>query len=251
MGTPRSTCLAATVAGVLHLASQAEASLIAYELFDYSPGGLNSASGGSGFTGPWNSAPGMDVTAAGLTAPGALSTVGNALTLSQLGGGATSAQRFLSSPISGSSGEIWLSHIHHRVQEGFIAGGWVRLGTVLIGTSSTGHYALGSVDGSSHTDSSVYAANRGPDLLVARIRFTGTSSTIDLFLNPDTGPISPILSLTAPVFPATNQLRIDNNLTPVRIDEIRIGTTFLDVAIPAPASATLAGLSLLLACRRR
>ena len=115
-------------------------------------------------------------------------------------------------------------------------------------------------DTSVGTGFSNVTASPTPALLVYRITFTPAGDTIDSYINPVPGqplPATPTGTFAIPEdsFPDTvNNLRFQSGTQPINFDELRIGTTFADVApVPEPATAGLlaAGALGLLARRRR
>lgn len=252
----RSSCTIATGAlAVLAAAlSPARATLLAYEPFTYPVGQMTGAAGGIGFSSaPWTFSTGFNVTSPVASPPASLPQAGNALHVSTPGnfGITRFFQTFIDQNTGG--GDLWISHIHQRADLGFPGAQWLVLGNLRIGTTMLGRYGIGTSGGAITHESEVFAPGRGPDLLVAHLHYGAGTPFVELFLNPVDGPINPILAtnMAAPWFGPTLRIEQQNVAIDATIDEIRIGTTFADVAIPGPSASLAIALGAAMLVRRR
>ena len=250
-------------------ARPAFADLIAYDGFNYSPGGdLAGNAGGSGFVGAW--APGgfnasistnYDVAAGSLPFPGLL-TGGN-----RVATGSTDAiagvSRALASPLGANASTTYFSMLLRP--EGTLGAGVFNgfFGLTLEtatepelyfgkpGGGATGQYVVEDRGGSGQVTSGVDAVVGQSVLLVLRAQFGAGPAANDVFtlyVNPTPGGPEP----------AGGALKNDSNIGPVTgltiystgafsIDELRVGTSFTDVTPVVPEPAALGGGAVLLA----
>lgn len=246
--------LLATSSFCLLAANSSQASLDAYESFDYTASALDGKNGGTGFSSAWNAESGTDVTAPGSTYAG-LSTAGNkALLTPSATSGTLLSFRDLTTTYS--SGTVYISFLAQNVNAdsddqrffglSLYSGG---IEQALIGKSAGTENSYNNWDvskGATRSASSVDTTTLS--LLVARIDFNSGSlgdETISLYVNPNSGvePLAADASLTSITIAGLDEIRLgagytSGSLTTVNgtIDEIRIGTTFSDVAaIPEPS----------------
>jgi hypothetical protein len=231
-------------------ASSAQASLIASESFNYPIAGssLNGQGSGTGFTGTWGGGANFDVVS-GLTYSGVSSSGGAA-------SGSGQTYLSLSSAISPASGSIYFSILLNQSSANFGnigffnnggAGELWSFGDTYNGSGPSPTYALNSASGpgkfnaaAGFNDSGVSIVPNVTQWLVAQIDYATPSAPVAyLYLNPAVGstPLtsSAIATMTGANAISINQIRLeDRNFA---IDEIRIGTTFADVAsVPEPST---------------
>lgn len=257
-----------TIAILLFAAGAGRASLVAYEPFDYAEGQpVNGLGGGTGWGGSsfpnWDTSSGTVATVAspGLSAPGGIPQVGHSMLISagtNVGAGRTfpllhSGAQFPNSP------DHWFSFV---MQRGGTPGGGAgevlsfKLSQqVIVYCSEAGTFQLSAATGGSSI-SPILSPGNDPFLLVLHAGWSPATNgtTLDLFINPVNGPINPIASVAAPanlMSLVSDMVFLGNLSSDVRIDEVRIGTTFLDVAVPSPAPSAVMALGLLAAGRRR
>jgi hypothetical protein len=268
------------------LASSAQAALIVSESFDYAGPTLADANGGTGFPGAWSSSR-TDSIVAGLTDARSASAGGGS-------GGAVlvsvnTAGRVWDGTDYGDNGDvIWFSMLMSTAAEGFDKTFTSRMMLFSNGPSMGSSNGFGfqltttgnlvaKIAGTSSSTVATYTPAQANFVLGRYTNSTAGNDSLDLWVNPsagalttfnatgvlaDLGTVSSSVSVaTANVTFTANSgvyLRADSN-TPASYwtaDELRIGTSFADVAaVPEPSAtaalAGLAGLGFVLARRRR
>ncbi len=266
----------------LALPHSARATLLVYEPFEYSPGGLAGASGGSGWSGNWvtHATPRFQVVTGSLAYPAGspIASSGNSLARTDSTGQSSAATRtYNASTLFG--GDMWFSFLiepsstntgsdfrmqplaRSNANNGNFAGG---LGVFASGANKEIQARIGATQGNN-----VPLPDNQTTLVVGRVALPnalGGSATVDIWLDPDQS----FASLGAPDSTVTvanlGSATGAANLTEFNTayfryglgwaggyDELRIGTSFAAVAMPEPTRAMLlaiAGLGLL-ARRRR
>ena len=251
---------------------QTQATLLVYESFDYTAGNnVKGQNGGLGFSGTWNYAyaNAEPKVATGSLVYTNLPTAGNSAELTPSGGNHSQINRSLDSTYN--SGTVYISLLATKndgsrffglnlVQSGTLTG-FLGQG----GLATNWQYIAASGPRYSSTVSSTDGAT---SLLVLKIEFgagTGGNDKISLFMNPTANiePGSPSVSSTNIKIGSFNSVGlgagwtngVDQTTSIGKMDEIRIGTTFADVApIPEPgtAAAVFFGVALMsFAIRRR
>lgn len=275
---PLSTLLAAAaVALALPLAApQAQAALIAYEGFDFTAADITGTGSGSGWGANTWSGSSQYHTSTGLTysnAGGVLATTGASVERTGTGANVTII-RSLSSAFTRTNGtELWISFLSDQSSANYH-------NLTLFNTAATAVLGFGSVYNGS-TFSTNYAFRRPPNffssstpvvtneaappqLIVTQLVFNADNSTTAyLYLNPTLGE-TPLTTSAIHSFtissgsPLTtfDRVRLEIGSDGGNfIDEVRLGTTFADVAPVIPeshAGALLLGsLACLFARRRR
>lgn len=229
---------------LLFCAGTAAANPIAYDGFIYIVGPLNGNNGGIGFAIPWLADPGVIVQPPGLSHPLALPSEGL-----EVGGGFNSA-RPLNSPLS--LVEYWASFLINANPGNDQV--WLGLDTA---PSSTPLVWFGR-----RLDTYFIEQGTGPaitggvaspvgvtDLLVARFQQVGVGTNVDLWVNTNDFTSPPLISTVVPTVPYTwVNMQVQSGLF---ADEIRIGPTAFDVAVPEPATFALLALGGMVLLRRR
>jgi hypothetical protein len=222
----------------------AAASSLVYDGFNYLPGALSGNNGGVGFAAPWLADPGVTVQPPGLSHPLALPSTGL-----EVGGAFNSAR-----PLSSALGlpEYWVSfQINSNPGNDQV---WLGLDTA---ASSTPLVWFGRRLNTYFIQQGTTAAITGgvaspvgvTDLLVARFQQSGALTNVDLWVNTNNFALPPLISTVVPTVPYTwANMQVQSGLF---ADEIRIGTTPLDVATPEPASLALLAMAGLGLPRRR
>lgn len=273
----------------LALSATAPAALLVYEPFDYPSGtSIGGQNGGTGFAGPWGAvgAGNLDATAPGATYSNLVAS-GNRLTTIGGSGGAGSALSFrdLSTSFGADNTTVWISLIGQRTGAQTGTGGiggvpsWVRGWNVSLFNAGTEILAIGEgtrttgdqdtwglvVSGSSTNAATVWTSKSVgvESFLLVRIDYLPGNDNAYLWVNPSLAS-EPLISnadatTTAGNF-SFNRIRpFAGNETAQGaraegfFDEIRMGTTFRDVApIPEPSAvvALISGLGLFLRRRR-
>jgi len=251
-GLRKSTChLVASLLLILMIgpAREAAASQLVYEGFQYLPGQtLPTMAGGLGWApGPWIGSAAMIDQAPTLSHPSALPSTGDALFNPQVG----EAFRSFSAPLNNGANDLWFSFQEQTAAAG--SGSFVdlRIASASVTDLNINKDGLGTI-----TLNALPAGfSAGPvhtDLFVVQIaQFGGGISRVNLFVDPGATLGPPSASFAIPSAVAANQFyfRTDGGQW---LDEIRVGTTPLDVlAVPEPATATLLVGALLLGAARR
>jgi len=255
------SALAATAAAAV-LAPLAAASPIAFEAFDYAPGQLGTASGGSGWTTSWAGGS-TNVTAPGLVGSGVGSASTNKLTTNNDNNGA-----FRSVSSQGADGTtVWLRYLTSGtgapVAAGYagvslFAGNVENLFTGKRSNQTTlGVERSGQANGGG--DSTV-TADTATHLLVYRIDFGGGTTAgnekVTMYIDPAPGAapnVAPSVTLPDVTNFTFDRVRIQSgNGSNFNVDEVALGTTYADV-VPEPATIGFVGLGAIatLASRRR
>lgn len=261
----------AAVAGLPVLASPAAGGLIVQESFDYAAGPLAGNNGGTGFSAAWiNKGTGATVSAPGLTHV-SLSTSGN----KALGATTISVARtFDSTGLTGDGATYWFSYLFaapDTVSTGTSASGlsffsdvngaYAQAGGFYLNcdvTSSTNmklDTRIGGTIGPAVNVSGTNYHSGDPMLIVGRIRFSDQANrdSLEVWLDPPLTGSAPTGSPTVSylngnwgaVAPANTAVYWSKYNAPDRvIDEIRLGTSFADIApVPEPGALGLAMLA--------
>lgn len=263
------------------VASSAHAALIISESFDYPIGGTLSnvnganadANGGTGFSGAWNNSR-TDAIVAGLTDARSATPGGG------VGGAALVSVNFTGRTWDGTSygtdaNEIWFSTLFTTSGASFNGTGNSRMlvfGSLTSGTGfgfelTTAGNLVARLGGSNSAAVATYTQGQANFVLGRYVNSTSGNDLLQLWVNPTAGELSTFnasglladlgtvdssvaITSEAVTFSTSSAvyLRAQNSATTNwTADELRIGTTFTDVAaIPEPsAAASLAGLAVL------
>lgn len=239
-------------------ATWCQATLLGYEPFDYSPGSVSSGNGGTGWNGSSNWSLAIPVTSPG-TSYGLLEVDGNKAEVTA--GVGAGPNRALGASVS--SGSIWISFISKAVGntsiklialQGYSGGVW-------IGEAFNSKWQIG-VGTTTYTST---IANTSESFLLGRFDLNGTDVTGYLWVNPDLSAGEPAIGAAAAsgsgsvgtsfLSTAISRAKIDlgGYTNGTYMDELRLGTTFTDVAplVPEPASLALMSLGGLALLRRK
>jgi len=228
-------------------ARETVASLLAYEGFNYAVNQpLPTMAGGIGWAaGPWTQIGGaMAGEPPTLSYPWALPSSGEAL----LTTGSGAASRTFAAPFSNAASDLWIS-FQELTAVGAVPGALVDIQQptavlpdieVIKGTG--GAITLNGL-------SAGFSAGDGivDFFLLQLVQFTGGSTLVNLFVDPGAvlGPPNASVLLAGPAFEAQNFYYQAN--PGQELDEIRVGTTALDVsAVPEPSTFTMLAGGLLL-----
>jgi hypothetical protein len=245
-------------------ASQASATLLTYEGFDYTAGSsLDNQSGGTGWDANWGQflggAGGYTSVAGSLADPtSTLVTSGNHVDTAGAFGG-----RYNAFPGYGADGSIAYFSVLIRLNYTPTLGSYAGLqlfnntgnGDLFVGLNGSGlNWGLEHTGADAY--SSVAAASNQAVLLVLRADYTSGADTFRLYVNPTstTEPGSADATLSYDI--GTQNGLAFNAGGATSFDEIRIGTTFADVTpglVPEPGTLSLVagGLVLLLGAQLR
>jgi probable HAF family extracellular repeat protein len=251
------------------LISQAHAigAQIAYEAFDYSPEiPLNTCNGGTGFVNSWFVDQYTYATTPGsLTDPtGILPTIGNSLHHTGL---LPRAKRNLNSTLGTAGTTLYLSFLLRQdavgdfLHDNHDFGGLILGGTntvsefgdgglfIGVGQDTTRHYGLGeaavTASGVNANDPVVSGQTA---LLAVRIDFLSGLDRATLYVNPTPGQSEPLSGLvyTGVDLGQFTQIAITGgNNANWTTDEIRLATTWQEVAVPEPSSLVLLGMGVI------
>jgi hypothetical protein len=223
--------------------STARAASLVYEGFQYLPGQtIPTMAGGTGWApGPWTGSAQMVDAPPTLQFPTALPPTGDSL----LNPAPGEAFRSFVAPLTNAGNELWISFMQQSLAAG--TGAFVSLdpsggaGSITVTKDLGGAITLGA--GGLSAPGGFSAGPGHTDFFVLGLsQFSGTT-TVDLFLNPGPalGPPTASLTLPAPFVLSRFYFRTDPNQ---ELDEIRIGTSLVDVAaaVPEPGTALLLGL---------
>jgi len=229
----------------LAASSSVRASPLVYEGFQYLPGQtLPTMAGGTGWApGPWTGSLQMVDAPPTLQYPSALPSNGDALSNPAPG----EAFRSFLMPVTNAGSELWVSFMEKSLVGG--TGAFVSLdpsggggaGSITVSKDTASAVTLGA--GGLFAPGGLSAGPGITDFFVLRLsQFSGTT-TVDLFLDPGPALGAPSASLTvaAPFVLTQFYFRTDPSQ---ELDEIRIGTSLVDVAaaVPEPGTVLLFGL---------
>lgn len=266
----------------LALPPSAHALLLVHEPFQYAPGPLSGASGGTGWSGNWvtHATPRFAVVSGNLAYPAGspIGATGNSLARTDATGQSSAATRtYNASTLFG--GDMWFSFLVEPSSSN--TGSDLRLQPLARSNSNAGNFNGGLGVFASGADKTIQArigSTQGnnvplPDnqstLVVGRVSLPGAlggSATVDIWLNPDQtfAPLgTPDSTVTvANLGSATGAGGLGEfNTAYFRyglgwaggLDELRVGTSFAAVAMPEPTRAMLLMIAALglLARRRR
>jgi len=224
--------------------STALAASLVYEGFQYLPGQpLPTMAGGSGWApGPWTGSGQMVDAPPTLHYPFALPPTGDSLMNPAPG----EAFRSFVAPVTNGGSQLWISFMENSLVAG--TGSFVSLdpsggaGAITLTKDAGGAITLGA---GPLTAPAGFSAGPGITdfFLLGLSQFSGTTK-VNLYVNPGPalGPPTASLVLPAPFILSRFYFRTDPNQ---EIDEIRIGTSIVDVAAvaaPEPGTALLLGL---------
>jgi hypothetical protein len=256
--------LALAVCGALFAPAVAFGQATVSDSFAGDPGAIAGRGGGTGFGDNWTGA--GNVVAPGLTFP-ALVTAGNRF---DTAGGNNGAFRTLAAPIGTDAGTVFVGFLTSATGAtppdyaglSFFSGGQSNEELFLGMPFQTGNYGF-DVPGVGVQTAATAPVSPTPSLLVYRLTFTPSAERIDFYANPTPGvlPLTHTLAFNIPqgTFADTlTAIRLQSGdgpggANPFSFDELRVGTSFDDVApaVPEPATLGLLGAASLLLLRRR
>lgn len=226
----------------------ASASLIAYEGFNYGGGSIAGQNGGSGWTSAWSNdhvAFSNFTVGAGLSYPGLANADGSA-TVPDSSGGADG--RLLATQ---STGTVWVSFLGNFVNN-FSGTDQFRLinaGGIALGVGGNDNYANWHLLDSTLTPSNGIdtGIRIGTGTHFALLRIDYSALTTTLWMDPTLTGFTGAGGFTLNSAPVFDKVALYGR-NGAQFDEIRIGTTALDVGVisvvPEPASLALFGLGL-------
>lgn len=249
---------------IVLLASAPRAGAAAYEGFNYPTNPTTPLNGGTGFLGAWPG--GSPVAAGSLTNPGGtLATSGNRVDV-----GVGFIERRLADVIGTPGTDVWMSWLQRPTTNlpGFQGvllaqptgpGSWT--GTYYIGEPGSGPgngtYVIGKGgDDLNVVSSGVPLVANEPVFLVTHFQFREGNDLATLYVNPAPGttPTGGVTysGLDMPVVNPIISLQ-GSGQGPTSFDELRIGSTFAEVAplVPEPSAAALAASAACVALLRR
>ena len=220
-------------------AREAAAGVLAYEGFNYAVNQpLPTMAGGSGWGGSWTQISGAMVgQPPTLSYPWALPSSGEALLTTGLG----AASRPFAGPFSNAGSDLWIS-FQELTAVGAVPGALVDiqqpiavLPDIEVNKDAGGAITLNGLP------AGITAGDGIVDFfLLQLVQFTGSGTLVNLFVDPGAvlGPPNASVLLTGPAFQAQNFYYQAN--PGQDLDEIRAGTTALDVsAVPEPSTFTM------------
>jgi len=228
-------------------AREAAASILAYEGFNYAVNTpLAAMNGGPGWAGPWTQISGaMFDQSPTLSYPSALPSTGDAL-LTQPPG---SASRTFAASFSNAGSDLWIS-FQELTAVGAVSGAQVDIQqpTAVLPDIEVNKDAGGAIT-LNGLPAGVSAGDGFVDFFVLQlVQWSGGTTLVNLFVDPGAvlGPPNASVLINGPAFLAQNFYYQAN--PGQELDEIRVGTTALDVsAVPEPSTlAMLTGGLLLL-----
>lgn len=231
-------------------AGPAWASVTAYDGINYTAwSALNAQNGGFGWSNPYSTANATSTATIvkGSLPFGGLAASGNAFQTVAATVGLTNNLRTLGTTL-GADGTIAYLGFLIKPTEAVNAGGsgsyaGLRLGSLFIGKLTSGFYGVETAGGTGRVSSATAPVQDITAFLVLRITFQAGVDKIELFVNPTPGqalPATADATKTDLDLATTNAMQILADHA-VAMDEIRLGTTFDDVAptAPVPTSALL------------
>jgi hypothetical protein len=257
-----SIACAIAFASVVSGSSFARAALLANDSFEYPTGSFAGANGGFGFSSPWTVGSAFTIAPGSLNAP-AFQGVGNQVNFSSSINSFITMSRSLPTSFGSPGTDVWISYLTQPItlsafsamDFGLSFGHSLTVG-ILGGTSGAGPpsttWGMDTVGGTGAVFSSVPVVYGQTTLLVVHATFQSGPDQIDLYINPgDTLPALPALSKTD-LDLGFSQIGFGTNHGNVNYDELRIGTTFADVAtVPEPSALLLVGFPMLAFVLRR
>jgi len=243
--------LAPLLLALLGYAPQIRANLIAFDPFDYPAGAVSGANGGTGFSAAWAAGSSFSVNSGNLSTPTYTGT-GNDVQFSSTSSATMYRPVLTTFGVTGS--DIWISYLtnptsvsaYSSLELGAPVGSpsptvGILGGSLGIGPASA-FWGIDQINGQNYTSalSSKPISYGQTTLLVIHI-LGNVQHTVDLYVNPGaTLPASPDASMNG-FFGSTGQhfLTFQSNNANTLFDELRVGTTFADVA-PAPEPHSLA-----------
>jgi hypothetical protein len=215
-------------------------SVSASEGFDYPPGiSLNALNGGSGWSSPWSTPGGLDLTTSGGLTFGDLAVSGGAASSAgsqppNQGSSVAFWFRDLSTTLGADNTTVFLSFLL-RPDAGFGFYGGLNFGNVFIGRS--GNQSFYGLEGPTNdiSLSTVPVVQDQTVLLVLQADFLPGNDRLSLFVDPTPGQPEPatadVLKTDLDVGSVGNL--VINNYGGYTVDEIRIGSSF-DAVTPVP-----------------
>ncbi len=227
-------------------AREAAASILAYEGFNYAVNTpLATMNGGPGWAGSWTQISGAMVDQPPtLSYPSALPSTGDAL-LTQAPG---AASRTFAAPFSNAGSDLWIS-FQELTAVGAVSGAQVDIQqpTAVLPDIEVNKDAVGAIT-LNGLPAGISAGDGIVDFfLLQLVQWSGGATLVNLFVDPGAvlGPPNASLLINGPAFQA-QQFYYQGNAGQ-ELDEIRVGTTALDVsAVPEPSTFTMLAGGLLL-----